>query len=277
MRKLLHDFKKKIQDSIYFYFYYIGSQKLCDRHLATITKWQEILENPSHHRKLKRLHSFRKSSSPVSSSLSDDSNNSNNNNEADNDENNKENKQQQQQQQQQRRMSSGSTSFESIPIDCKLEIMRRLNCGLDLVNLSKCNRNLNDLVSNELKIWKNLCQFHFQQASINSFVNRLQKKPSSCESSAASGESIASSVGSYSSSGAESNVENDLDWKQIYFRLKRRFGHREIYADMVHKCCHCKSLFWKVAELNLKLSNVFFFQVFKRFFFEIYRKSDIRV
>ncbi len=28
----------------------------------------------------------------------------------------------------------------------------------------------------------------------------------------------------------------------LYFR---RYGHREVYTDMIHKCFHCKCLFWK--------------------------------
>ena len=112
--------------------------------------------------------------------------------------------------------------FESIPYDCKLEIMRRLNTGLDLVNLSKCNKSLNDIVNKELAIWKNLCQFHFQQTHINSLLNNKSSKEIEA-------------------------IESDLDWKSIYFKLKRRFGHREVYVDMIHKCFHCKSLFWKVS------------------------------
>jgi hypothetical protein len=37
--------------------------------------------------------------------------------------------------------------------------------------LAKCSRNLNDIISKELAIWKNLCQFHFQQANINSLLS----------------------------------------------------------------------------------------------------------
>lgn len=238
MRKLLHDFKKKIQDSIYFYFYYIGSQKLCDRHIATISKWQEILENPNHHRKLKRLNNIsRKSNLPPSTANNEDE-------AAKKLDENKENTATTSHQHVSNTQSSSSSSFDSIPIDCKLEIMRRLNCGLDLVNVSKCNRNLNDLISNELKIWKNLCQFHFQQTTINSLVNRVQKPSSSSQSS------DSSSASSSSSTNNENSGESDLDWKLIYFRLKRRFGHREVYADMVQKCYHCKSLFWKVRIIS---------------------------
>ena len=57
MRKLLIDFKKALQDSTkYYYFYHIGSQKLGEKHLETLNKWQKKLENPNTNMKqLKRL------------------------------------------------------------------------------------------------------------------------------------------------------------------------------------------------------------------------------
>lgn len=191
MRKLLFDFKKKIQDSLYFYFYHIGSQKLGDKHVAKISKWQEILDNPNHKR-VKRL----RNTLSVKTSQCDKENKSNN----------------------------VQQSFEGIPVDCKLEIMRRLNSGLDLVNLSMCNKSLNDIITKELEIWKNLCQFHFQQTQLNSFLSKISTQ----------------------SSGKEMEIsKGDLDWKQMYFKLKKRYGHREVYVDMVHKCLYCKSLFWR--------------------------------
>ncbi len=203
MRKLLIDFKKKIQDSIYFYFYYIGSQKLGEKHLATITRWQEMLENPNNHqKKLKRLNHQQ---------LSGHSRKSHENDFKTEETTNKENK----------------PILDNIPFDCQLEIIRRLNSGLDLVNLSKCNKNLNDIISKELTIWKNLCQFHFQQTHINSFLKK------------------SNSINESDSKAIAADQLHDLDWKLIYFKLKRRYGHREVYADMIHKCLHCKSLFWK--------------------------------
>ena len=206
MRKLLFDFKKKIQDSYYYYFYYIGSQKLSEKHLATISKWQEMLDNPNH-KKVKRLtshhHFVINMKQPISQT---------------NDDINKENK---------------SASLETIPLDCKIEIMRRLNTGLDLINLSQCNRNLNDIINKEIAIWKNLCQFHFHQTNINALlINKTNKNTNDNNQ-----ETMSCSNSKVNSS--------DLDWKQIYFKLKRRYGHREVYVDMIHKCLYCKCLFWK--------------------------------
>lgn len=208
MQKLLFDFKKKIQDSYYFYFYYIGSQTLGDRHLAIINKWQHMLENPNSFKRVKRLNVNNKSKQQTTATTNTDetSNDKENNN-----------------------ANTGTVGFENIPFDCKLEIMRRLNTGLDLVNLSKCNKGLNQIITKEIAIWKNLCQFHFQQTNINVLLNKQFKNNSKNE---------------INNDKNEPN-EHDLDWKLIYFKLKRRYGHREVYADMIHKCFHCKSLFWK--------------------------------
>lgn len=186
MRKLLFDFKKKIQDSYFYYFYYVGSQKLANKHLATINKWQEMLDNPNNKR-VKRLTSH---------------------------------------------------NLDTIPLDCKIEIMRRLNTGLDLINLSKCNKNLNDIITKELAIWKKLCQFHFQQASINVFLNKANKSQQQNQQQQ-----------------NEMNGQNEMDWKKIYFNMKRRYGHREIYVDMIYKCVYCKCLFWKEIGHPCKIAD----------------------
>lgn len=109
--------------------------------------------------------------------------------------------------------------------------MRRINTGLDLVNLSKCNRDLNHIISQELNMWKNLCKFHFQQTHINLLVTKPINNP------------INRPIKSKKS---ECEQINELgDWKSIYFKLKKRYGHREVYVDMIQQCFHCKCLFWK--------------------------------
>ncbi|RNA34332.1 F-box only 25 isoform X2 [Brachionus plicatilis] len=181
VRKLLATLKKKIQESIFFYFHYIGSQKLCDSHLNKISKWQELLDTETKKDKLRHL---------------------------------KEN--------------IGANYLEVMPRDCKLEILRRLNSGLDIVNMSMANKSLNQAISNEILVWKNLCQFHFNQSQINQHVIRLKKQNGENENTSQHTEGI-----------------DSLDWKLIYFKLTKRFGRKEVYADMVNKCMSCKCLFWK--------------------------------
>lgn len=205
MRKLLVDFKKAVQDSTnFYYFYHIGSQKLGDKHLETIKKWQKKLDNPNSTKRLKRLSTNSTGIKKFNFSNDDEQKISKEND-----------------------STESTRTLENIPFDCKLEIIRRLNTGLDLVNLSKCTRGLNDIITQELTMWKNLCNFHFQQAHINSLVNRV------------------STLKSIKTQNQKNDQVNELDWKSMYFKLKKRYGHREVYVDMIHQCFHCKSLFWR--------------------------------
>ena len=121
--------------------------------------------------------------------------------------------------------------------------MRRLNTGLDLVNLSKCSRGLNEIVSQELLIWKNLCKFHFQQTHINQLV----KRPSQL-----------ADLKNENTKEALNKIDNEVDWKSMYFKLKKRYGHREVYTDMIQQCFHCKCLFWKVSLFPFIQKKTFF-------------------
>uniref|UniRef100_A0A915LGU2 F-box domain-containing protein n=1 Tax=Meloidogyne javanica TaxID=6303 RepID=A0A915LGU2_MELJA len=37
----------------------------------------------------------------------------------------------------------------------------------------------------------------------------------------------------------------EQSWRDLFFELKKYYGLRETYADLVVVCCHCKALFWK--------------------------------
>jgi len=188
MRKLLMDYKVKLQSSYHYHFHYIGSQQLGERHLMRISKWLQRLEKEITKTSLRPHHLNCQNVENM----------------------------------------SGELNMMNIPNDCKLEILRRLNTGLDLVNLSKCNKSFNSIISREISIWQNLCFYHFQQSNINQV---LAKK--------------ANDQNTPKVAHQNDDGETELDWKLIYFRLKRRYGHKEVYVDMVHKCMHCKCLFWK--------------------------------
>jgi hypothetical protein len=218
MRKLLIDFKKKIQESYFYYFHYIGSQKLCERHLKTIVKWQamlesnvEMLENPNH-KKVKRLVN----------------NNSNKKGPTGKNE------------------DSPHSSLENISFDCKLEILRRLNDGIDLINISQCNKSFFDIINKELAMWKNLCCFHFHQQHINQLLTKSLAKQRAIQEDESQPPQEMQTLKEIKSSDSNSKEEtsNELDWKLIYFKLKKRYGHREIYQDMIYRCLYCKCLFW---------------------------------
>lgn len=42
----------------------------------------------------------------------------------------------------------------------------------------------------------------------------------------------------------------DTTWRQLFFALKKYYGLKEVYADLIHICCHCKALFWKVTNFG---------------------------
>lgn len=219
MKKLLIDFKKKLQNSYYYYFYYIGSQQLWEKHLNKLIKWINLLCN--YEIKMKKQFELFNNSSNHSQT------------------------------------NQQMLTLANLPNDCKLEIMRRLNNGLDLINVSKCNKNFHNMLSQELSVWKDLCVYHYQQTNINEVLKQK------------------SSANLYLNNKKlqlnETNINrvDDLDWKSLYFKLKRRYGHKEVYADMIHKCGYCKCLFWKVNVQNLTLYDAYRCMDFSLFLKEI--------
>jgi hypothetical protein len=116
-------------------------------------------------------------------------------------------------------------SFANLPFECKLEIIKRVNSGYDLVSLSKCNKEFYDIIGKEESLWKKLCFYSFNSSNI---LKELKKQNIEIESE------------------NEIKIRKDLNWKLIYFKLKRRHIPQEVYVDIVQKCNHCKCLFWKV-------------------------------
>lgn len=41
-------------------------------------------------------------------------------------------------------------------------------------------------------------------------------------------------------------TSDKVDWKLMYFTLKKHYPVREQYGDTLHFCKHCSVLFWKV-------------------------------
>ncbi|KAK6015036.1 hypothetical protein OSTOST_19547, partial [Ostertagia ostertagi] len=65
------------------------------------------------------------------------------------------------------------------------------------------------IIDREDRLWQSLCEFHFTPAQIDQ-----RKTP-------------------------------DKTWRKTFFELKKYIGIREVYADLINICCHCKALFWK--------------------------------
>uniref|UniRef100_A0A1I7XGU6 F-box domain-containing protein n=1 Tax=Heterorhabditis bacteriophora TaxID=37862 RepID=A0A1I7XGU6_HETBA len=102
-----------------------------------------------------------------------------------------------------------STTFLDLPTEILSLVLRRLPDDRSLLETAKAHDALQALIDGEGRLWQSLCEFHFQPYQIQ------QKKTT------------------------------EKTWRQTFFDLKRYFGVREVYADLVHICCHCKALFWK--------------------------------
>ena len=116
-------------------------------------------------------------------------------------------------------------SFSNLPYECKLEIIKRINSGYDLVSISKCSKEFHDIIEKESSLWRKLC---FHSFEILNILAELKTQNIEFKN--------------------ENEIinRNDLNWKLIYFKLHSRHVPQEVYADIVQKCNHCKCLYWKV-------------------------------
>ncbi|CAH0381246.1 unnamed protein product [Bemisia tabaci] len=103
--------------------------------------------------------------------------------------------------------------LENLPEECVREILLRLADHKDLENSSKAYSVMARLCD-EQRIWRELCQFHFTQQQINFVVD-------------------------------STSSDGPTDWQNIYHKLRKAFGLREEYAEIIQLCRNCRALFWK--------------------------------
>jgi F-box protein 25/32 len=126
---------------------------------------------------------------------------------------------------------NSKSTFDYLPIEMQREVIRRLDNGKDIVNVGMINSNFYR-VTQELLLWRQLCLHHFGDQTQNS-------------KNAVLGEKI---LGLMRRQHKDIDADH-IDWKKVYFKLKRRYGLREVYAEMIHQCQLCKSLFWQVSQI----------------------------
>jgi len=102
----------------------------------------------------------------------------------------------------------------ALPEECIREILLRLSDPRDLEQASKTCEAMK-AVASEKRVWRELVQTHFTKMQIE-FV--LQEKP---------------------------QLKDSKDWKELYASLRRKFGLREEFTEMVMLCRKCCALFWK--------------------------------
>lgn len=101
--------------------------------------------------------------------------------------------------------------LQNLPEECVREVMLRMTDHKDLESSGKAYSVMARLCD-EQRIWRELCQFHFSPQQI-AFITDQQLPP--------------------------------LDWQQVYHKLRKSFGLREEYAEMIQLCRNCRCLFWK--------------------------------
>lgn len=101
--------------------------------------------------------------------------------------------------------------LQNLPEECVREVLLRLADHKDLESSGRAYSVMRRLVD-EQRIWRELCQFHFTQQQI-SHVQGGQSPPH--------------------------------DWQSTYHKLRKAFGLREEYAEMIQLCRSCRCLFWK--------------------------------
>jgi hypothetical protein len=129
--------------------------------------------------------------------------------------------------------NNSKLTFDCLPMEMQREVIRRLDNGTDIVNVGMINSNFYR-VSQELLIWRQLCHYHFggdTQMNTNTLL----------------GEKILGLMRQQE----ENQDINNIDWKNAYFKLKRQFGLREVYAEMIHQCQLCKCLYWQVSHSDM--------------------------
>ncbi|XGW20692.1 hypothetical protein V3C99_004017 [Haemonchus contortus] len=102
-----------------------------------------------------------------------------------------------------------STTFLDLPREILSLVLRRLPDDRSLLETAKAHEALQCIIDREDRLWQSLCEFHFTPAQIDQ-----RKTP-------------------------------EKTWRKTFFELKKYFGIREVYADLINICCHCKALFWK--------------------------------
>ncbi|XP_035659227.1 F-box only protein 32-like isoform X1 [Branchiostoma floridae] len=111
------------------------------------------------------------------------------------------------------RSDDGKMTLTDLPNEVIREILHRVADHRDIFSLAASNRGMSEF-GRDWKMWKNLCEFHFTEEQIKTFLK-------------------------------EDKENKDIPWQEIYLRCYRRFGPREVFTDMLQLCCSCKVLFWK--------------------------------
>jgi F-box protein 25/32 len=101
-----------------------------------------------------------------------------------------------------------------LPEECIREILLRLSDSKDLECAGRACLTMNT-IAREKRVWRELVQTHFNKQQVEYI---LENRPV---------------------------LRENRDWKQLYQSLKRRFGLREDFTEVVMLCRKCSALYWQ--------------------------------
>jgi F-box protein 25/32 len=106
------------------------------------------------------------------------------------------------------------TEIENLPEECIREILLRLSDSGDLERAGEVMPTMSMIVK-ERRLWRELVQAHFTNLQIEFILSR------------------------------EPELKDKKLYKDMYYALKKQFGLREEYTDMLEMCRTCRVLYWQ--------------------------------
>jgi len=111
-------------------------------------------------------------------------------------------------------MEDETMSMEELPEECVREILCRLSDYRDVDNAGRATPTMQFIVK-EKRIWRELVQAHFTKNEIQFIIN---KRPELAEKKS---------------------------WRNLYVALRKHFGLRQQFTELLMLCKNCRVLFWE--------------------------------
>ncbi|KAM4694832.1 F-box only protein 25 isoform 1-T2 [Discoglossus pictus] len=108
--------------------------------------------------------------------------------------------------------SNGDLTLCDLPLPMQNNILYRFSDEWDIINLGQVTPTMH-MLSEDIHLWKKLCKYHFAEKMFCRHLIVSEK--------------------------------DHVDWKMMFFALKKYYPKREQYGDTLHFCRHCSILFWK--------------------------------
>merc|ERR1712038_2153856 len=108
--------------------------------------------------------------------------------------------------------AAAGTQMSSLPEECVREILLRLSDADDLDRAGGTCSTMS-LIVTEKRIWRELVQTHFTKSQIEMIIT---EKP---------------------------HLKENKNWRELYHCLKRKFGLRDEFTELVMLCKLCRSIY----------------------------------